>query len=99
MEQKARWRLAIRAVVVTTRSSVRSHRAWGKHHLEREAAERGLELLDELAERLPQEPDLLDEHAEARRTLVEIRDETPDDARGSPASGAARDAVADIRAD
>jgi hypothetical protein len=77
MEPKARWRLAIRAVVVTTRSSVRSHRAWGKRHLEREAAERGLELLDDLSDRLPDDDGLREEHEAARRSLIELRDEAP----------------------
>jgi hypothetical protein len=77
VEPKARWRLAIRAVVVTTRSSVRSHRAWGKHHLEREAAERGLELLDDLADRLPDDDELREDHEAARRSLTELRDEAP----------------------
>jgi hypothetical protein len=76
VDRNGRWRLAIRAVVVTTRSSVRSHRTWGKHDLEHEATERGMELLDELGTRLPDDPELREEHAAARRTLEAMLNES-----------------------
>jgi hypothetical protein len=49
--------LAIRTVLVTTRSAVRQNVAAGKHPVAREAARRGLRMLDALAGLVATSPD------------------------------------------
>lgn len=70
MGNHGRLQLAIAVILASTRAAVESHRRARESGLVRATAERGLALIDELGERLPD-----DVPAEVRRLHAAARDE------------------------
>lgn len=76
MGNHGRLQLAIAVILASTRAAIASHRRARQSGLVRATAERGLALIDELGERLPDDvpSEIRRLHAAARSELVALAD-------------------------